>query len=434
MIGKGFGSVLRELYKVDNPKIVVGRDVRIHSPQFSESMIKGLTSTGCEVFDIGVTPSPVNYFTVCNGNFDGSVQITASHNPAEDNGIKLQIRNAEAYSGNNLQKLKERIEQNEFLEGEGTVKKYDAISPYKSKLISMFEKVGEGMQIAVDTGNGVSAPVYTDILEGIGCNVTGLYLEQDGTFPNHPADPSKAETLKDLQKEVIENNLNMGFGFDGDGDRMGLVDENGNVRSADEILLLLAKDHLSRNPRAPVVFTVSCSSLLQSEIANWGGVPIMCPVGHSFVEHTMVKNNSILGGEQSGHFFCGENYYGFDDALVATLRLLKILKDSGETISKLCDEFPKVYQMPEKRPFCEDNAKSNIIDRVIKYFEKDYDIETMDGARIDFGDGAWAGIRMSNTSPALSICIEARSEEKMKEVKMIVMEHLKSYPEIQLNS
>ncbi len=438
-IGKAFGSVLRELYKTDHPKIAVGRDARTHGPVFEQAMIEGLLSTGCHVLMIGKTPSPVSYFTICHRGLDGSVQITASHNPKEDNGIKLQIRNAEAFSGDDLQKLFQRIEAGDFHNGAGSVEETDAVSPYLDRLTTMFPGAGCGLTVVIDAGNGIAGPVAKEALSRVGCSVTGLFIEPDGTFPNHAADPSKFETLKDLQNKVQETHADIGLAFDGDGDRLGVVDETGAVRTADEILMLLARDHLKRNAGTPVIFTVSNSGALETEIKAWGGKPVMTTVGHSFVEHAMRDHKALLGGEQSGHFFCGEDYYGFDDALVAALRVIKILKShptirpsDHPTLSEIMSAFPKVYQTPERRPYCPDDRKATVADAVIRYFKKNYPVNTLDGARIDFGDGAWAGIRKSNTAPNLSICMEARSPEKLKEVEAIVLEHLKTYPEIHL--
>ena len=433
LVGRGFGSVLRELYGKDNPTVAVGRDARTHSPDFEQALIEGLTSTGCQVLHIGETPSPLNYFTICTKELDGGVQITASHNASHDNGIKLQTRDAHAYSGEDLQKLHKRIEEENFADGEGSVEEFDATAPYLSLLDELFGSIGSNMSVAIDTGNGVAGPVYTKVLKNLGCNLTELYTEPDGTFPNHPADPSKAETLEDLQKAVKENGCQIGFGFDGDGDRLGVVDEKGDIRTADEILLLLAKDHLSRHPGKPVVFTVSNSGTLQTEVKKWGGKPVMCTVGHSFVEHAMQEHKALLGGEQSGHFFCGEDYFTYDDAFVAALRVLKIMKESGKTLSELCAEFPTVYQAHEVRPHCEDGDKTRVIQEITEHFKNDYSVETMDGARIDFGDVAWAGIRQSNTSPCISICLEARSPEKLAEIENIVLSEVRTHPEVKLD-
>ncbi len=432
LIGKSFGSTMREIYGIDHPVVAVGRDARTHGPKFEAEVIRGLMASGCHVKQIGQTPSPVNYFTVCDSALDGSVQITASHNPAEDNGLKLQIRDAEAYAGGDLQKLYKKIIQEDWLNGEGSTEEIDAITPYLNHITNMFGGIGSGMNVVIDSGNGVAGPVYQEALIQAGAEVTGLYIEPDGTFPNHPADPSKYDTLKDLQAKVQELGADIGLAFDGDGDRLGLVDETGTIRTADEILLLLAQDHLKRHAGKAVVFTVSNSSALETEIAKWGGKPVMTTVGHSFVEHAMRDHNALLGGEQSGHFFCGEDYFGFDDALVAAVRIVKILKESGTTLSKLCADFPHVYQAPEIRPDCPDNKKAAIVDAITEHFSHDYPVNTLDGVRIDFGDGAWAGVRKSNTSPKLSICMEARSPDKLQEVQKVVMDHIRSYDDISL--
>ena len=434
-IGLAFGKKVRERYGVDSPKIALGRDARTHGPLFENAVMEGLLSAGCHVLRIGQTPSPINYFTICTMGLDGGVQITASHNPKDDNGIKLQLRNAEAFSGEHLQDLKKSIDamDSDVVDvGQGSSEEIDAISPYLDHLETLFGGVGEGLSVVLDTGNGVAGPVYQEVLKRVGCTVTGLYIEPDGTFPHHAADPSKKDTLQELQETVVAKGANIGFGFDGDGDRLGVVDEHGTILSADDILLLLSKDHLSRHPGAPVIFTVSNSSVLESEITSWGGAPIMVTVGHSFVEHAMTEHASHLGGEQSGHFFCGEDYFDFDDAIVAALRVLAILNTSKTSLHTHISAFPKVFQAQERRPQCPDDQKEAIVHAITEHFKEQYPVNDLDGARIDFGDGAWAGIRKSNTSPCLSVCIEARSPKKLEEVEEIILSHLEQYPDIEL--
>lgn len=469
-IGRAFGEVLIERYgkTQPSPRVVVGRDARTHSPEFESAMIEGLVSAGCTVIHIGQTPSPVNYFTVCKNGYEGGVQITASHNPKDDNGIKLCTRDADAFSGEDLQQLRKSIENSPLPIAEahrgpgeglgvgarGKPHPFDAITPYIQAVTKLFAGVGKGLKIAVDSGNGVAGPVYCEILRSVGCEVTELYTEPDGNFPNHPADPSKYSTLKDLQTCVQKNSLDLGFAFDGDGDRLGIVDENGTIVTADQTLLLLAQDHLSRHPGAPVIFTVSNSSLLETEVKKWGGRPVMCKVGHSFVEHAMREEKALLGGEQSGHFFCGEEYYGFDDAIVAGLRILAILSTpqagmpapnqkeninerSGRLVRVLSEciaEFPTVYQSPERRPACSDDKKAEVVRLATEHFQKKYPVITLDGARIDFGSGAWAGIRYSNTSPCLSICLEARSESQLQAMEKEVLTHLGTYSDVRMDS
>jgi len=434
LIGRGFGSVLREMYKSDHPTVVVGWDARSHSPSLATAAIEGLISAGCKVLVMGQTPSPVNYFTICRLGLDAGLQVTASHNPKEDNGIKLQLRDAEAYSGDDLQDLRVRIEKGRFVDGQGTQETIDAVTPYIETLATMFPNAGKGMRVVVDTGNGVAGPVYAEALHRVGCDVTGLYLEPHGEFPNHQADPSQHQTLVDLQKLVREKEAHLGLAFDGDGDRLGIVDEKGVIRTPDEILLLLAEDLLTRHPGSSVIFTVSNSGILDTEIAAAGGKPVMCKVGHSFVEHAMRDNHALLGGEQSGHFFCAEDYHSFDDAMVAALRFLSIAHAKNAPLSSVLDRFPKVFQAPERRPFCPDDRKTAIVKSVTEHFAKTHHVNTMDGARIDFGNGAWAGIRQSNTSPCLSICIEARSEQDLQAVEREILDHIRTYPEVRLEA
>lgn len=434
LIGQAFGTVLFERTGKNQPALCVGRDARTHGQELEEALVKGLVLAGCRVVLIGETPSPINYFTICTEELDGGIQVTASHNPAEDNGLKLSTKEAEAFSGDHLQELRKRIDAGRLREStKGSTEIFDAITPYTAYLQSLFESAGEGLHIAVDGGNGIGGPVACAVLEAVGATVTGLFIEPDGRFPNHAADPSKHDTLRDLQATVKEHQLHIGLAFDGDGDRLGIVDETGTIRSADDILLVLARDHLSRFPGAPIVFTVSNSGILQSEIAAWGGQPIMCKVGHSFVEHTMHEHGSLLGGEQSGHFFCGEDYFAFDDALVTALRILTILQKTGKTFSELCHDFPRVHQSQERRPSVADEHKFRIVEEVTHHFGKSEEIITLDGVRIEFEDGAWAGIRASNTSPRISICIEARSPERLLEVEEIVLGHLRKYEEIEWN-
>ncbi|MDP7454419.1 MAG: phosphomannomutase/phosphoglucomutase [Candidatus Peribacteraceae bacterium] len=430
LIGRSFGSIMREKYEKDHPTIVVGRDMRSHGLELEKELTRGLVESGCHVYSIGETPSPISYYTICTRDLDGSIQITGSHNEAEYNGLKLQVRDAVAFAGDDIQILLKRVQDQSFLDGEGKVESIDSVTPYIKFMTESFAGVGKGLKVAIDYGNGVAGPVYGEVFKNIGCEVSELYKKPDGTFPNHIADPAKLETLKDLTEVVLKEESHIGIGFDGDGDRVGVIDEKGEFRTCDEILLLLAEDFLKRNSGAPVIFTVSCSGLLESEVKKWGGIPIMTKVGHSIVENAMHEHKSKLAGEQSGHFFLGENYFGYDDAFFAILQVLRILSESGKTFSQLFEDYPKVYQVPEIRPACPDEDKYRVVEEAIEHFKKEYPVNTMDGARIDFGDGAWAGIRWSNTAPRISICIEARSEEKMEQIKKIVLDYLKGFEEI----
>ncbi|QQR84230.1 hypothetical protein IPJ72_03540 [Candidatus Peregrinibacteria bacterium] len=273
--------------------------------------------------------------------------------------------------------------------------------------------------------------MYPSTLKSFGHDVVELFTELDGTFPNHIADPIVESNLEVLKQKVVEEAADLGLAFDGDGDRVGVIDQKGRFINADLTMMLLSKDALSRHPGSPIISTVSNSQVLFDLIEQWGGKPVMSKVGHSYVESEMSAQHAILGGEQSGHFFLFENYFHYDDALLTAIRILKILSDSGRTISELYDAFPKTYAEPEMRPDCPDDVKFEIIQKVTTHFKDQYPCVTIDGIRLDFGNGGWAGIRASNTSPKLSITMEAESESALNQIKQVVLSHLKAYPEIQ---
>ncbi|MBN2087812.1 phosphomannomutase/phosphoglucomutase [Candidatus Peregrinibacteria bacterium] len=442
LIGKGFGTYLRRKLEDRRPKtdensndqnsnikVVVGMDCRTHSPEIHEAFINGLLSTGCDVTNIDKCPSPYMYFVNSNGKFDAGCAITASHNPKEFNGFKLITDNAHAVFGDELQKVYQIIENGEFAEGSGQKISADYYDFYVQKIKSIFSFY-RPLKIVIDTGNGIAGIMYPKVLRELGHEIVELFTDCDGTFPNHEADPVKEENTEDLKKKVIEVGADIGLSFDGDGDRLAIITEKGEYITADKLLMLLSKDVLSRNSGGSIVFTVACSQSLFDLIKEWGGKPIMCEVGHSYVEHAMAKSNAILGGEQSGHFFLPENYFPYDDALVTALRTLFILSQSNSTASALFSNFPKVFAIPEIRPFCPDDKKFDILNDVKKYFSDKYPSITIDGIRMDFGKGGWAGIRVSNTSPRISIIMEAQTPEHLEEIKGIVLAHMKTYSEI----
>ncbi|HEC20920.1 MAG TPA: phosphomannomutase/phosphoglucomutase [Candidatus Peregrinibacteria bacterium] len=431
LIGKGVGSYLK-LQKAkgkmqnENLKLVVGRDNRVHGEELQKAFIRGILSTGCDVVDIGLAISPMLYFAVCEGNFDGGVSITASHNPAEYNGFKLVGEGAHSICGEEIQKIQKIIEKMEFKEGEGNLEEGNFTDQYYEKIKGII-RLERPLKVVVDTANGVAGLFYPELFRQLGCEVVELFSEQDGTFPSHEPDPIVEENLGALKKKITEEKADLGIAFDGDGDRVGIVDEKGVYHDANKILILLAKDLLSRNSGAKVVYTVSNSSIIASEVEKAGGRALMTPVGHSFVEIVMKKEGALLGGEQSGHFFVEENYFSFDDASYAAAKVLEILAKSGKSFSELMAEIPEVYSEPEKRPFCSDETKFDVVEKISEEFSKKYPCNTIDGVRVDFGDDAWAGIRASNTSPCLSVITEAKSSEKLAEVNKITWEVLQKY-------
>jgi len=436
LIGKGFGTYLISNLKLritnSNLKVVVGRDVRTHGEELYDAFIKGLTSTGCDYIDLAVSPSPFMYFVNSYFDFDAGCEITASHNPKEYNGFKLVTKHAHAVFGDELQIIREIIEKGEFAEGNGEkVDFHDPYGEYFEKLKSLFP-YSKKLKVVVDSANGVAGNLYPQVIRNLGHEVVELFCELDGTFPNHEPDPIVEENLEELKKRVLEENADMGIAFDGDGDRVGIVTEKGKFINADQVLMMLSKDVLIRHPGKAIVFTVSNSQSLFELVKEWGGNPVMCKVGHSYVEDAMTEHDAILGGEQSGHFFLPEDYYPYDDALVTALRILKISCDKNQSISEIIDEFPKAYAVPEMRPYCSDDEKFEILDKITNYFKDKYPNSTLDGIRLDFGNGGWAGIRVSNTSPCISLTMEAQTEEHLDEIKNIILSHIKTYSEIKI--
>ncbi len=428
-IGQGFGTYLVNRVGKSAPRVAVGQDCRTHSMELFEAFVDGLLSTGCEITNLGITPSPYVYFVVTEGKFDGGCNITASHNSKEYNGFKLMTANAHAVFGEELQKVYKLIESGNLAEGTGSKKTADYVDFYLKKIKSLFS-FDKKLKVVIDTGNGVAGKLYPSVIKELEHEVIELYTELDGTFPNHEADPVIEANLADLKRKVLDEGADLGLGFDGDGDRVAIVTEKGEFINSDHLLMLLSQDVLSRYPGETLVFTVSNSQALFDLVKSWGGNPVMCKVGHSFVEDAMTQHEAILGGEQSGHFFLPEDYYAYDDALVTGCRILKIVSDAKKPVSELFADFPMTYAIPEIRPYCPDDQKFEILGKIVDHFKEKYPNTTMDGIRMDFGKGGWCGIRVSNTSPRISIIMEAESEVHLKEIEALIMEHLKSYPEI----
>lgn len=431
LIGKGFGTYLIQQFGLRRPRVVVGCDARKSSPELHLNFLNALASTGCEVTDIGLAPTPLLYFANTVGGFDAGCNITASHNPAEYNGFKLIAHEGHAIFGEQIQEIYKIIEKSNFEKGEGAIQKDDGyFEKYLEKFKSMF-KGCRSLKIVVDTGNGVAGGFYPTVLKTLGHQVTELYTEIDGSFPNHEPDPIVEKNLTDLKKKILEVKADLGLAFDGDGDRVAMVTEKGEFVTADQLLMLLTQDVLKRHPGRALIYTVSNSQVLFDLAQTWGGKPVMCKVGHSYVENAMHEHKAILGGEQSGHFFLPENYYGYDDAFATACRVLKIAGESGQTTSELFEFFPKVYAEPEMRPKCPDDQKFQVMERIKSHFAPQFPHSTLDGIRLELGEGAWAGIRVSNTSPCLSVVMEAGNPAKLQKVKTLVLGHLKKYPEIE---
>ncbi len=435
LIGRGYGTYLKEFYPEKKLNIVVGRDGRNSGESLENAFIEGVRTIGIDVIQIGKVPSPLLYFAICSGGFDGGVMITASHNPKEYNGIKLQKRGAHAICGDQIQKIAKIVEEKSFRSGAegGRLDQRDFREAYFSRLreLVQLDRTKKRPRLVIDAGNGITGAFAPEFFRLLGCDVTELYCEVDGDFPNHDADPERAENLNDLKELVLREKADFGFAFDGDGDRVGVVDANGNHYSADLLLLLLARDMLSRHPGAAVVFDLKSTQVLAEEIVKRGGTALMCPTGHSFVEEMMQESGALLGGEVSGHLFFAEDYYGFDDAFLAAAKILEIVWNSEKPLSEHFSDLPKTYVTPEIKVPIEEAEKFATMRKIVAHFLSLYpEALTIDGIRIDFDAGAWGIVRASNTSPYLTTRFEARSKEKLQEIQKILFDHLRKYSEI----
>ena len=418
LLGRGIGTYLAEH---GCRHLTLGRDCRLSSGRFNEQMIKGLIASGCHITDIGVCPTPVLYFSIRHFEQEGGVMITASHNPPEYNGFKVCL-GTDSVHGQEIQKIREIIEKEAFAEGAGSRSEADALTPYQQFVKENIE-VPNAMRIGVDAGNGTAGVVAVPILKALNCEVHDLYCEMDGHFPNHEADPTVAANLKDLIALVKEKKLDIGIGYDGDGDRIGVIDENGGIIYGDQLMIIFSREILSRKPGATFISEVKCSKTMYDDIEKNGGRAIMWKTGHSLIKEKMKAENAELAGEMSGHMFFADRYFGYDDAIYASCRLIEILSRTGRTVSDLLADVPPTYSTPEIRVECPDHIKFRVVEQLTEAFRKDYNVIDIDGVRIVFDDG-WGLVRASNTQPALVLRFEALSKERREEIKEMVENRL----------
>lgn len=428
LLGLGIGTYLQKHYGVH---IAVGGDNRLTTETLKKAFIQGLMDSGCHAEDIGLSTSPLLYYAVCRFGYDGGVNITASHNPREYNGLKIVGRGGHSICGEEIQEIRRIIEKRAFVKGTGTFSTKEIFSDYLAEMQKKINIV-RPLKLVVDAGNGTTGMFAPKLFRIFGIEVSKLYCDLDGRFPNHPANPEEYDNMKELISKVREEKADLGFGFDGDGDRIGMVDEKGNFYAADYMLLLLARDLLSRHSGAKIVYDLKSSLILEDDIRKRNGVPIMAKTGHSFIEQTMKREGALLAGEVSGHMFFAENYYGFDDALFAGLKILEILSKSGKPLSEHFDGLPKTFITPEIKVPCPDRSKFAVVEEMTKHFRQHYPCITLDGIRIEFGDGAWGIVRSSNTSPYLTLRFEAKTKKKFDEIQKIVYEKLQEYPEVDM--
>jgi phosphomannomutase/phosphoglucomutase len=414
-VGRAYGSHLREATGRKDPTVVVGQDNRPSSPELAAALIRGLESAGVRVTDIGTVPTPVVYWAEKTLGTDGSLQITGSHNPPEWNGIKMTVQGRSIY-GDTILSLRGRLDAGALATGSGTHERRPLLDDYIEDVARRFA-LPRSVRVVVDCGNGSGSLVAVHLLEAIGAQVTPLYCESDGTFPNHHPDPTVDAYLVDLIQQVRAQKAECGIAFDGDADRIGVVDENGRVVRGDILFLLFALDILERGGKGQkFVFDVKCSQALPEVIQRHGGVPIMWMTGHSLMKEKMRAENAPLAGELSGHICFADRYYGFDDAPYAACRVVELLSRTERTLSEIVDELPQYVSTPEIRVDVEEERKFDLVRAAQEHFRRSHEVIDVDGARILFGDG-WGLLRASNTQPVLVARYEARSAERLQQIQ-----------------
>ena len=426
-LGKAFGTYIS---RQKGNVISVSGDIRETSPILKTNFINGILSTGVSVIDTGMLPTPVNYYSMYHLNTDAAVQITGSHNPNEFNGFKFSCMN-ESFYGEKIQLLKNMILNKDFLTGDGTLKKQDIINDYIEMLCSKIT-IKKKLKVIIDSGNACACITVPQTLKKLGVEVEELYCNVDSSFPNHHPDPTVDSNLKDIISIIKEKDFDLGMAFDGDADRIVVIDENGEIIRSDNLLCLFLPEVVTSTNKK-IIFDVKCSEALERMIVKNGGEPLMWKTGHSLIKDKMKTENAKFAGEMSGHIFFADDYYGYDDALYVGLRLLQILSNTNNTLSQLTSEIPKYYSTPEMRIDCKnDDEKFNITKKAVQYFTENYDCITIDGVRIKFKNG-WGLVRSSNTQPVIVCRFEATSQSELAQMKDLVLTKLSEFGEINYN-
>ncbi|HKJ98349.1 MAG TPA: phosphomannomutase/phosphoglucomutase [Desulfotignum sp.] len=410
-IGKAFGTMLHQQNK---HKVSVGRDCRLTSEKYTDLFIQGILSTGCDVVDIGLCPTPVLYFSIHHLDLEGGAMVTASHNPPEYNGFKLMSGHDSIHS-QGLQEIRQIIETKAFVTGSGNRTRADVLTPYKKFILENIT-ISHPIRIGIDAGNGTGGITAVPVLKELGCEVHDIFCDPDGSFPNHEADPTQKKNLGDLISLVREKNLDLGVGYDGDGDRIGVVDAKGNVIYGDQLMVIYAREILTRKPGATFISEVKCSMVMYDDIRKHGGKAVMWRTGHSLIKKKMKEENAELAGEMSGHMFFKDRYFGFDDALYATCRLLEILAATGKGVDELIQDLPETFTTPEIRKECPDEIKFAVVKKIVDHYKDRQKVIDIDGMRAVYEDG-WGLVRASNTQPALVLRFEALTADRRDEIQ-----------------
>ena len=415
-LGQAVGTYLK---REGRSHVTLARDCRLSSDRLASEVGRGLQMTGLEVIDIGVVPTPLLYFSIHHfEDVDGGVMITGSHNPADYNGLKVSSGKTTIH-GEEIQKIGRILEGPDLEQGSGGTESRDIEDSYRRMVRERIGRLSRPLKVVVDTGNGAASDLSPRVYRELGCEVIELFCEMDGSFPNHHPDPTVAENLKDLVATVRQSRADLGIAFDGDGDRIGAVDDTGRIIWGDELMILFGREILARHPGATIIGEVKCSMNLYRQIEAHGGIGIMWKAGHSLIKAKMKETGAALAGEMSGHIFFADGFYGFDDATYAGARLLQLVADSGQQMSSLLENVPQLYNTPEIRVDAPESEKFEIVRLLQDYFSRHYKTVTVDGVRVLFEDG-WGLVRASNTQPALVLRFEASSPERLEEIRSIV--------------
>ena len=421
-IGRAFASEVRARLKApsDAPiTVAVARDCRLSADRLFAALTAGLTASGANVVDVGVGPSPLLYFAAHHLGSDGAMMITGSHNPPQDNGFKMMLGKG-TFFGEDVRALHMRIQQGDFSEGpQGSVHTKDVTQAYVDGVKAGIRTEGDlsGVRVVVDAGNGAAGPLGVLTLNALGAEIDPIFCDMDGHFPNHHPDPTVEENLLALKARVAETGAALGIAWDGDGDRIGVVDDAGGVVWGDKLMILFAREVLAEHPGAAILGEVKCSTTLYDDIAKQGGRPIISRTGHSLIKKRMKDEKALLAGEMSGHIFFADRYFGFDDGIYAAARLIELVKRRGQSPRELLADVPHTAVTPEIRRACPDNIKFEVVAQVLAHYRDTHEVLDIDGARIDFGEGAWGLCRASNTGAVLVLRFEARSEARRDEIR-----------------
>ena len=404
--------------------VIVARDVRISGPVIQKAVIEGLRDAGADVIDIGMGPTPLAYYAVFHLDGAGCIMVTASHNPGDYNGFKM-MKDRESLHGEDIQTLKNlMLKTPDKAASQGSLTTLDVVPDY-TEFVQQDIHLAKPLKVVIDAGNGPSGIIAGPLYTALGCDVIELFCEPDGTFPNHHPDPTVEENMQDIAAAVREYKADLGIAFDGDGDRIGVVDENGEIIWGDMLVLIFARDILSREKGAKFIGDVKCSTTLFRGIEEAGGEAIMWKTGHSLIKDKMKVENAAMAGEMSGHIFFADKFFGYDDALYAALRLLEIISRTGKKVSELLEGIPESVSTPEIRVECPEEIKFQVVDRVKAELSTSHQVIDIDGVRIEFPYG-WGLIRASNTQPALVLRFEAQDDVKLNEIRSIIEGELNS--------